>query len=228
VALRIDGPGISTSTQTGGPGQRIWMPQPGQVHPMAVLLFGRKPPRRVDRRKYPKLGKAMRKLGALKDQIAPFAGRNGAELSLELCEGDNASISESGIIHVGVGLLGERERDDDFLVAMMGHEIGHRPWEWTRQDVSALPRAARQKLCREEEAKADRFAGRVLADLDASPDSICEFFLAAERFEGQSSAEYYPADVRAEIIREAFSRRRRALKARTGVAGFSPRLRDLR
>lgn len=216
-------------TQLGPGGQQLWVPQPGQVHPMGVLLFGKRPPKKVDKKKHPRLGKALRKLEALKEQIAPFAGAGGGELELELCEGDNASISRDGTLHVGVELLEEHQRDDDFLVAVMGHEIGHAPWTWPNFDLSRLTRAQRDQLYRDEEAKADRFAGRILAELDADPRSVCRFLIAAERFEQHPPTDYYPAETRAKQIQEAFTRRRRLLEVRArGVAGIARRPKDLR
>jgi len=215
-------------SQLGGAPQQLWVPTPGQVHPMAVLLFGKRAPRRVDKRKFPRLGKAMRKLEELKEQIAPFAGRGGGELELELCEGENASISQQGSIYVGVELLEKKQGDDDFLVAVMGHEIGHRPWSWPGLDLSRLSKRQRQELAREEEAKADRFAGRILAELGADPESVCRYLAAAERFEAHPSAEYYPAEVRASQIRDAFRRRLRQLATPKVAAGFAPRRRELR
>jgi hypothetical protein len=196
---------------------------------MAVLLFGKRPPRLVDKRRYPRLRRALRKLEAVKDQIAEVAGRHPGELSIELCEGDNASISRGGQIAIGVELLGRHKDDDDLMVAVLGHEIGHQPWTWPNHDLSRLTRKQLDALYREEEAKADRFAGRVLADLGADPDSVCEFLLAAERFESKKPVDYYPAEVRARMIRQAFGRRKRSLRdALAYYPALAARSRDLR
>ncbi len=209
--MKISSSHIGTSTNLGG-GQTVWTPPPG-MHPMSVLLFGKRPPRAVDRRKHPKLGKKLRKLEYVKDQIAELLGRQGEELPLELCEGENACISRDGKISLGVELLERHGDDDDLMVAVLGHEIGHQPWTWPEQlDPRGMTKAKLDALYREEEAKADRFAGRVLAELGASPDSLCEFLRAHEAFEAVKPSDYYPAETRARIIRSAFQRRGRSLE----------------
>jgi hypothetical protein len=216
--MKINPTGIA-STQTSLSGQ------PGQVRSstaaatMQVLLFGKRPPKLVDKRKYPKLKKTLAKLGYIKDQIAEMLGRSGGDFSLELCEGENACINQDGQIAVGVDLLEKHQDDDDVLVAIMGHEMGHQPWTWPKTDVSRMTRTQINSLCREEEAKADRFAGRVLAALDADPQAICLFLTAAEAFEDHKPQDYYPADVRASMIKAAFQRRTRMRKAGRAVFG---------
>src|SRR5689334_3495841 len=93
-----------TSTQLGGGGQTIFNPPPG-MHPMSVLLFGKRPPKPADRRKHPKLAKKLRKLDYVKDQIAEMLGQSNEDLSLDLCEGNNAFIGRDGKISFGVELM---------------------------------------------------------------------------------------------------------------------------
>lgn len=210
-AMKISSSNIGTSTQLGG-GQTVWTPPPG-AHPMSVLLFGKRPPKRVDRRKHPKLGKSLSKLEYVKDQISELLGRQGKELTLELCEGENACISRDGEISFGVELLERHGDDDDLMVAVLGHEIGHQPWTWPeRLDPRGMTKAKLDAIYREEESKADRFAGRILAELGARPDSLCDFLRARESFEAVKPTDYYPAETRARIIRGAFQRRDRALE----------------
>ena len=218
----------STATSTGA-GAQAYFPKRLEPHPLSVLLFGKRPPKLVDKRKHPKLKKALRKLEAIKDQVAELAGQSPGELSIELCEGGNASISRQGQISVGVELLERHQGNDDLLVAVLGHEIGHQPWDWPEGDFSKMTKRQMDALYREEEAKADRFAGRILADLGADPDAVCEFLLAAERFEAHKPSDYYPADVRAQMIRQAFSRRRSALARTLSLyPELAARARDLR
>jgi hypothetical protein len=202
----------STSTSLGGRPPVI-APRP-QVHPMGVLLFGKKPPRLLDRRRFPKLKKALRKLEHIKEEITELMGLSGDELSIELCEGSNASISRDGRIAVGVELLEEHQDDNDFLVGVLGHEIGHQPWTWPNDDLSRLNRKQLNQLYKDEEAKADRFMGRVLADLDSDPDAICRFLAEHEAFEGKTAPDYYPAKVRVSMIRSSFRKRLKRRDAR--------------
>jgi hypothetical protein len=57
-----------------------------------------------------------------------------------------------------------------------------------------------QMICREEEAKADAFAGTALAEMRMSPEPIVSFLQSVQ---DQPHPEYFPVDVRADIIREA-------------------------
>jgi hypothetical protein len=225
--VKIQAAQIGINVNTSSP-QTPWI-RPGEPHPMSVLLFGKKPPKLLDRRRYPTLKKAMRKLDALKDQVAEIMGQSPAELAVELAEGQNASISREGRIFVGIGLLQRHEQDDDFWVAVMGHEIGHAPWTWPKGNLGNLTKAQLDHLYREEKAKADRFAGRVLAELGADPESVIRFLVKAEQFEGHTPSDYYPAQVRAEIIRQAYQHRRRV---RADAGSMFPELllrgRDLR
>src|SRR5690606_31547948 len=95
------------------------------------------------------------------------------------------------------------------------------PWTWPTGDLGRLTKKQRDQLCRDEEARADRFAGRALAELGLAPDAICEFLLKAAKFETHPPSDYYPAKERAQLIRETFSRRRRVLQH---VSHLSPRV----
>jgi hypothetical protein len=211
----------STSTSTSSQAQGSpWIKHPEQ-HPLGALLFGKRPPKLVDRRKYPSLGKALKKLDLSKEQITEALGAPNGFFSVELCEGNNASINQNGQIAFGLELLDRHERDNELLVGVMAHEIGHQPWTWPKGDLSHLNKKQLDQLYKDEEAKADRFAGRALADLGLSPDAICEMLLKNAQFEAHPPSDYYPAKIRAQMIREMFSHRKGALDR---AAHLSPRL----
>ena len=225
--MKIQGAGLQISTSLGG--QLPFVPVQTTAHPMSVLLFGKRPPRRVDARRYPSLKKALRKLRAIAGQVAELVGRDEDDFPVALCEGDNAAISQDSELFVGVDLLQGHERDSDLLLGIAGHEVGHRPWTWDRNAARGLNRAQLNQLYCEEEAKADRAAGRFLADLGASPDPLCAFLEAHETFEGRQSPEYYPVPIRIRMIREAYARRMRERRLRRNIMGISGReSRDLR
>lgn len=221
--MRIRPSSLSTGTALSG-GGTLAAPVRLQPHPLNVLLFGKRPPRRLDPRRYPSLTKALRKLEYVKDEICEQLGEPAAAFSLGLAEGGNACISREGEILFGAELLERHGGDDDLLVAILGHEVGHRPDQWPQGQLK-LTRAQLSQLYKEEEAKADRLAGRALAKLDADPESVCRFLLAAEKFEGgQPPVDYYPAEARARMIREAYQwQRERQLRR-----GGRRRLRKLR
>lgn len=206
------------------------MPKLAQPHPISVVLFGRAPPKVLDKKKHPKLGKAMKKLDGLVDQISESLGQSPETFALELAEGSNAMVDREGTLYVGKDLLEQRPDDDDFWVAVMGHEIGHQPWTWPTGNLAHLTRAQLNHLSREEEAKADAFAGRVLADLGADPDALCAFLVGAEKFEGgKLPKNYYPAEMRADIIRRAFvSRRSTTKRVAASFPEWTQRTRNLR
>jgi len=209
VVIRIGrSPLGSTQTQLQGQPQPF---NPSRVagHPVSVLLFGKQAPRKLDKKKHPKLGKKLKKASALLDRIAEDVGRREGELALELCEGENACISRDGEVMLGVELLEKHGDDDPLLIAVLGHEVGHQPWTWPEGDLSHLSKKALNALYRAEEAKADRFAGRVCAELDVSPDAVCEFLLAHQRFETKVPQDYDPAEVRVATILDAYKRRKR-------------------
>ncbi len=110
----------------------------------------------------------------------------------------------------------------------MGHEIGHQPWTWPEGDMGPLTKKDLDAMYREEEAKADRFAGRVLAEMGANPDAVCEFLKSAEKFEAHKPTDYYPADVRAQMIDDAYKRRHRAIESGNVSILALRRIRDLR
>ncbi len=222
--MKIQSSLLSTQTSLGA--RQPPLLARAQPHPLAVLLFGKRPPKRVDRRRHPKLRRALKRLEGIAEQISEHVAA-GRKFPIDLCEGDNASISRDGRIAIGVELLGEHPDDDDLWVAILGHEIGHRPWTWPQGDLSRMKPRQLEALYRAEEAKADRFAGRMLAELDADPAAVCAFLLAHEAFEGgQASRAYDPAPQRAALIRAAFEKRRRALQAGRKVFGRGKR--DLR
>lgn len=219
MKISVQARSTSTSTSTG---RSASLPRSVGQPPQSldVVLFGKRAPRLVDPRRYPHLKKAMRKLAMAKDQLADVLGVSENTFCLALAEGDNASINRDGQIAFGFELLEKHERDDALLVAVMAHEIGHQPWKWPKGDLSHLTKKAIDLISREEEARADRFAGRALADLAVSIDPICDFLLAHGRFEKHPPADYYPAQERVSMIQVAFAKRRRALAT---AAHLSPR-----
>ncbi len=220
---------ISSSTLSTNVGLRqTATPVRTEPHPLNVLLFGKRPPRLIDPRRHPKVGKGLKKLEHAKDQIAELAGHLGQELSIALCEGNNACISRDGQIAFGVELLEHHQDNDDLMMAILGHEIGHQPWFWPEGDLGPMTQKQLDALFREEEAKADRFAGRVLADLKADPKAIGAFLKAHAKFEAAKPSDYYPADVRAEMIAKAFAQRKTDLESRVLSPAMKRRMSELR
>src|SRR5437588_744570 len=165
--MKISAQSLQTSVSTQA-GSTPWIKRPDQ-NPLGALLFGKRSPKLVDRRKYPSLKRGLKKLDLSKLQIAEAVGAPESFFSVELCEGGNASINRQGQIAFGLELLNRHQKDDDLIVAVLAHEIGHQPWTCPEGDLSGLTKKQLDAMYREEEAKADRFAGRALADLGLGP-----------------------------------------------------------
>ena len=99
---------------------------------------------------------------------------------------------------------------------MLGHEVGHRPKTWPKVPADlVIPIDERHQIAREEEGKADWFAGRALAELGYNPEKICQLLEALDG-RGNPSKDYYSVTTRQAIIHEAHAsqaRRQRNLKA---------------
>jgi hypothetical protein len=90
----------------------------------------------------------------------------------------------------------------DVRVGVLAHEIGHRPKRW-REYLEKPPvnKAEMEELCRFEETRADWFSGFALAQLGMSYKPLCQFL---ETVQTHPHPEYFPAQLRAETIKEAF------------------------
>lgn len=193
----------------------------GQNQGISLLLFGKKPPPLLDKRTLTKKQKkGLRRLELIEEQIADVMGVPAQTFEVALCEGQNACVGRDGQIRFGLELLEQYENDHDLLTAIVAHEMGHQPWTWPEGNLAHLSKKNLNALYREEEAKADRFAGMALGALGLKPESIERFLLQAAKFETGQSAEYYPADVRAEMITTEWKRQVRRIRE---GAKFNPR-----
>lgn len=171
--------------------------------PLETVLFGSVRPKALELAAFPHLAELMRVLTRLKGRVASFVGDRDDEYSLVLSEGAGACVDKEGRIFLGEKLLQAGRDDPSLLVGVLAHEIGHRPKTWKRLRFGqGLSRADLTALARDEEAKADRVAGRVLAELGLAPDGLCNYLRRHGHFEKQPET-YYPVNVRVEMIREA-------------------------
>src|SRR5690606_2207996 len=127
-------------------------------------------------------------------------------------DGTIAMIDEDGRIYVGAGFLAACAEQPEVLVGVLGHEIGHRPKRWreykTRRQLS---REELEMLCRHEETRADIFAGKALAEMDMACEPLVAFLQSVQ---DEPHPEYFPAEVRAAVIRDAHAGRAYRAKAR--------------
>lgn len=213
--MKVTGANVNLNTTTFG-SQVGHAQQVGKPQPLGNVLFGKVAPKKLDARDFPHLKKALQKARAMKRKLAFLAGDEDDEYELQLAEHELAMINDEGTIFVGKEFLEQFGDDDEILAGVLGHEIGHRPktWPMLPGDVQLKP-DQRHQLTREEEGKADWFAGRALAELGYTPARICALLVSLDG-RGNPSKDYYPVDTRVSIIHEAHasqSRRREVLRS---------------
>lgn len=223
---RIQGgssPQLNTSQQATSSHQSAEVPQVGQQ--VQQTLFGRAKPPILDPAQFPQLAAQLRLLNRYKKKLATMAGDDEGDYEVVLTEGTIAMIDAEGQVYVGAGFLqafADAETNsaaESVLVGVLGHEIGHRPKRWNKyRSKRRLSRDELQQLCRFEETRADIFAGKALAEMGLSADPLCEFLLAITSGDPNAShPEYFPVNVRVEVIQEAFSGRTYRRKARRSL-----------
>jgi hypothetical protein len=169
------------------------------------VLFGKTKPPILDPSMFPHLLRKFQVLKKYRRKIASMIGDAEDEYPMVLADGTIAMIDGDGRIYLGAKFLEEEGDDPDVLVGTLAHEIGHRPKRWGQYRVERdLTKEEMQAICREEEAKADAFAGTALAEMRLSPEPIVEFLRAIQ---DKPHPEYFPVDVRADIILEAHKSR---------------------
>lgn len=195
--------GISTQLNPFGPqwpsGKAGEIPGVGQQVQQA--LFGRARPPVLDPALFPELAHQLKLLASTKKKLAMMAGDRDEDYELVLADGTIAMIDENGTIFVGAQFLAACAAKPEVLIGALAHEIGHRPKRWSEYRVrKQLTREELEALCRHEETRADLFAGKALAELGLACDPLCEFLQAIET---KPHPEYFPAEVRAQVIRDA-------------------------
>jgi hypothetical protein len=204
---RVGGGGPSGLLNPFGP---TWpKSKPGEVVEVGkqvqqVLFGGIKPPI-VDPAHYPMLAAQIALLKKYRSKLSTMAGDDEDEYPMVLADGTIAMIDAEGRIYMGVRFLAEHGDEPATLVGVLAHEIGHRPKRWSQYRIEReLSREEMQAICREEEAKADTFAGMALAEMELSPEPMIELLSVLEE---RPHPEYFPAKVRGEIIRDAHQAR---------------------
>jgi hypothetical protein len=206
-----------TTHRVGGGGTNLLNPfgpqwpraRPGEVatvgQQVQQQLFGGIKPPILDPAHYPQLMAQLLLLQKYRRKITSMIGDDEDEYPMVLADGTIAMIDSEGRIYMGASFLGSQANAPGVLVGALAHEIGHRPKRWAQYRVERdLTREEMQAICREEEAKADAFAGTALAEMGLPPDPLINFLISIE---DKPHPEYFPVDVRAEIIRDAHKSR---------------------
>jgi hypothetical protein len=206
------------STQrVGGGGTNLLNPfgpqwpraRPGEVatigQQVQQVLFGGQKPVILDPAMFPHIVAQMMLLKKFRRKITSMIGDSEDEYPMVLADGTIAMIDSEGRIYMGARFLEEQSDEPGVLVGALAHEIGHRPKRWGQYRVEReLSKDEMQAICREEEAKADAFAGTALAEMNLSPEPIVEFL---QEIQAKPHPEYFSVEIRADIIRDAHKNR---------------------
>lgn len=185
----------------------------GSSHKSAVIqavgeqvqdsLFGKKKPPTLDEEEFPEVKMTLGMLNGYRRKFASIIGDPESDYSLQLADGTIAMIDSHGTIFLGIKFLRQFKDNPEVLVGVLAHEIGHRPQRWNEyKEKQKLKPSELESLCRYEETRADLFAGRALAEVGMNCEPMINFL---EVIEEGPHPEYFPADLRAEIIREGFN-----------------------
>ena len=206
---RIDG-GIGTrfnslnqNLDTANAGKSAQAPEVGKQ--VQDALFGKAKPPILDIAHFPHLAEQMKLLRKYKKKFATMAGDSDEDYELVLADGTIAMVDESGCIYVGAKLLEYCKDKPEILLGVLAHEIGHRPKRWNQyKDRKQLTQEELEALCRHEETRADIFAGKALAEMGLRWEPLAEFLM---QLEDKPHPEYFPAGVRAEVLKDAHAGR---------------------
>jgi hypothetical protein len=168
---------------------------------MQQALFGAPKPPVLDPAKFPMLAAQLLLLNKYKKKLATMAGDQDEDYEIVLADGTIASVDQDGRIYMGAEFLMKFKDQPGVFVGAMAHEIGHRPKRWRAyQPPPDMTQADIEALCRDEETRADLFAGKALAEMGMDCEPLIEFL---EHVDKKPHPEYWPAKVRGEIIRDA-------------------------
>lgn len=174
-------------------------------------LFPNVNPRVTPLEAYPQLAELLFLLNKKRKQLASLAEDHDDDYRIVLTEDTIAAINGQGTIFMGAPFLLAYQQHLDLLVGVLAHEIGHRPKYWQhqrRQIPMQLTIEQMAELCRAEEAKADTFAGIGLAEFGMSAEPVANFIRMIQQDDPTCGhPQYLPADVRAEMILNAHSKR---------------------
>ena len=207
MSTRIGG-GVSTqlntfSQQASASKQSAQAPEIGQQ--VTQALFGKAKPPVLDLARFPHLAEQMKMLKQYKKKLATMAGDDEEDYDICLADGTIAMIDEEGMIYVGAGFLEACAQQQEILVGVLAHEIGHRPKRWKEyKERKLLTLEDLQALCREEETRADIFAGKALAEMQMSAKPLQDFL---KRIQDKPHPEYFDANIRAQVIEDAHAGR---------------------
>ena len=130
----------------------------------------------LDPARFPQLTKTMAKLGRMKGKLATMLGDESEEYELHLADGTIGMIDDQGRIFLGAKFLMDYQDEEDVLVGVLAHEMGHRPKRWGEyMEEPPKSREELEALCRHEETRADVFCAKALAELGLKVEPLVAF-----------------------------------------------------
>ena len=217
MSTRIES-GISTqlnpnTTNLSSAGQNQQIQSVGQQ--VQQVLFGKPKPIILDPAKFPQVAEQLKLLRKYKKKIANMADDDEHDYELALTQSAIAMIDAQGTIYMGVEFLMANKENPEIILGALAHEIGHQPKRWKEyQQQHLLTKEEMELICRHEETRADIFAGAALAELDLSCEPMIQFL---KNIEEGPPPEYFPAETRGEVIREAHQSRNYRAKNRRKI-----------
>lgn len=164
-------------------------------------LFGQRKPTPIEDDS-PVLKEMLKKLERYRKKFVLMVGDPDKDYRLQLATGTIAMIDSTGTIYVGAKFLLQFKDNIEVPIGAVAHEVGHRPRRWAEYKTKKkLNIQELQSLCRYEETRADLFAGRAMAEVGLSVEPMITFL---EDIEEGPHPEYFPAKLRAEVIREGY------------------------
>ncbi len=204
---RISSGGMSSTINPFGPqwpkateGAKEARPVGDQVE---EALFGKRKPPVLDEDDFPEVTEILALLDKYRKKFAVMVGDQEKDYRLQLADGTLAMIDGHGTIFIGVRFLLKFQKNPSVLIGALAHEVGHRPHRWAEYKTKKdLNREEINELCRFEETRADLFAGRAMAEVNISPEPMIQFL---EEIEEGPHPDYFPAKMRADVIREGYN-----------------------
>ena len=138
----------------------------------------------------------------------------GEKYSLVPAQGERVCIDEKGQVHVGLVFLETYLNQPAVLAGVLAHEWGHFPTRSYLPNLDSLSWKEVYRIRREEETKADMFAGRALYLLGYPVEPLLHYLKRSEN-PREKTEKYHSVESRAHVILSSY----RSQSARNEMAG---------
>ena len=141
----------------------------------------------------------------LKKKLKRSSGKSG---HIVPAKGIIACAGEEDAVYLGVEFLEKYHKEEETVAGVLAHEWGHLISKYTETfDPNELNWDQIWEIRKEEEARADAYAGRLLAKMGYTPEGLIRL-LTHPKFIKETQKYYTPLD-RAQFIRAAFAAQKR-------------------